>query len=214
LVKSKEIKKELQPKLRKGSIFEYLRNAMGSKPTIVLVSDSQVKELKEVEQAYPETAQRIKPIELKKYGSNGNTVCTINPSFSEIHLNGKKKRDGVPMTEESHLEKSSDVIKGVYKKVKTDLLKIDGSLQFNPQTYYISLRKDRNLAFFHFSGKRISLVVKNPEKETRKLIKHHEVKTLTEKVQKFWNGPSCTVVIENDKHLNEVIALLKKLIAP
>jgi predicted transport protein len=96
--------------------------------------------------------------------------------------------------------------------MKTDLLKIDKSLQFNPQTYYISLRKDRNLAFFHFSGKRISLVVKNPEKETRKQIKHHEVKTLTEKVQKFWNGPSCTVVIESDKYLYEVIVLLKKLI--
>jgi hypothetical protein len=54
--------------------------------------------------------------------------------------------------------------------------------------------------------------VKNPEKETRKLIKHHEVKTLTEKVQKFWNGPSCTVVIENTKNLNEIIALLKMLV--
>jgi predicted transport protein len=97
--------------------------------------------------------------------------------------------------------------------MQADLLKVDKGLQFNPQTYYISLRKDRNLAFFHFSGKRISLVVKNPEKNTRKQIKHHEVKTLTEKVQKFWNGPSCTIVIENDNHLNEVITLLKKMIA-
>jgi predicted transport protein len=105
------------------------------------------------------------------------------------------------------------VIKDIYKRVKTDLLKIDRSLQFNSQTYYISLRKGRNLAFFHFSGKRISLVVKNPEKDTRKVIKHHEVKTLTEKVQKFWNGPSCTIVIENEKHLNEVIALLRRLIS-
>ena len=61
--------------------------------------------------------------------------------------------------------------------------------------------------------KRISLVVVNPEAETRKNIKHHEIKTLTEKVQKFWNGPSCTIIIENTDKLNEVINLLKKLVA-
>ena len=74
------------------------------------------------------------------------------------------------------------------------------------------MRKNRNLAFFHISKKRINLVVMNSDKDTRKQVKHHEVKTLTEKVQKFWNGTSCTIVIEGMKHLNEVIFLLKRLV--
>ena len=55
-------------------------------------------------------------------------------------------------------------------------------------------------------------MVKNAEADTRKKIKHHEIISLTEKVQKFWNGPSCTIVVEDEKHLQEVISLLKKLI--
>ena len=69
-------------------------------------------------------------------------------------------------------------------------------------------------ATYQYIGKKkISLVVMNPDKDTRKQIKHHEVKTLAESVQKFWNGKCCTIVIENEKNLNEVISLLKKLVA-
>lgn len=101
----------------------------------------------------------------------------------------------------------------LYQSDQQQKIKKDSTLQFNAQKYYVSMRKNRNLAFFHFSRKKISLVVMNPDNATRKVIKHHEVKTLTEKVQKFWNGASCTIVIEGMKHINEVISLLKKLVA-
>ena len=55
-------------------------------------------------------------------------------------------------------------------------------------------------------------MVKYPEKDTQKVIKHHEIKTLTEKVQKFYNAPSCSIVIENDENLEEVIKLLVKMV--
>ncbi len=131
---------------------------------------------------------------------------------AETKVLPEKKAAKIQYSEDYHLKDVSDDVKSVYGKMKADLLKVDKTLLFNPQKYYVSMRKNRNLAFFHFSRKKISLVVMNPEKDTRKQIKHHEVKTLTEKVQKFWNGASCTIVIEGIKHLNEVIVLLKKLI--
>jgi predicted transport protein len=117
-------------------------------------------------------------------------------------------------TEEYHLKDATEDVKQIYSTVKKELLKVNKQLRFNPQKYYISIKKDKSIAFFHFSRKRINLVVKHPEKDTRKQIKHHEIKTLTESVQKFWNGPSCTIVIEGVKHLQEVIVLLKRLVKP
>jgi hypothetical protein len=55
-------------------------------------------------------------------------------------------------------------------------------------------------------------VVKYPEKETRKLIKKHEVRALKESIQKFWGGTACSIILENSMNIQEVIALLKKLI--
>ena len=39
------------------------------------------------------------------------------------------------------------------------------------------------------------------EEETKKTIKNYPIKTLTAGVQKFWNGPSCAVMIENSDNL-------------
>jgi len=52
----------------------------------------------------------------------------------------------------------------------------------------------------------------NPEDDTRENIKHHVIKSLPVSVQKFWNGASCTIIIENSVNLDEVIDLLKKMI--
>jgi predicted transport protein len=208
---NKSLKKELQSKISNEGIGELIRTAM-NQPFILLVTDNEIKELTEVRDNYLEIGKALNCVFIKKFGSNGNTICTIVPPLTDLHLNGKKRIPNAPSTEDDHLKDVSEEVKAVYKKIKTELLKVNKDLQFNPQKYYISMRKDRNRAFFHFSRKRITLVVMNPEKETRKQIKHHEVKTLTEKVQKFWNGPSCSIVIENETKLQEVISLLKELI--
>jgi len=211
IAQNKSLKKELQGKISNEGIGELIRTAM-NQPFILLVTDNEIKELTEVRDVYLEIGKVLSCVFIRKFGSNGNTICTIVPPLADLHLNGKKRIPNAPSTEGDHLKDVSDEVKAVYKKIKTELLKVNKDLQFNSQKYYISMRKDRNRAFFHFSRKRITLVVMNPEKETRKQIKHHEVKTLTEKVQKFWNGPSCSIVIENSSNLQEVISLLKKLI--
>jgi len=187
------------------------------KPAILLIADNELPGVSAFMETYRETwGEMLKPVLLRKFSSSGEIIITMHPGFAEIQ-NGKVKsnssKEKINYTEDYHMEDVADDVKTVYEKMKSELLKTDKTLQFNPQKYYISMRKNRNLAFFHFSKKKISLVVMNPDKATRKVIKHHEVKTLTEKVQKFWNGASCTIVVESMKNLSEVISLLKKLVA-
>lgn len=100
----------------------------------------------------------------------------------------------------------------MYLQIKSEILKFNGTLKFNPQRYYIGLSNGRNIAFVHFRKNKIDLVVKYSEKETRKLIKKNEVRALKESIQKFWGGTACSIILESSEHLKEVIILLKKLI--
>jgi hypothetical protein len=52
----------------------------------------------------------------------------------------------------------------------------------------------------------------SPEDDVRLKIKNHNVKHLSEGVQKFWNGPSCEIIIDNKENMDEIINLLKSLI--
>ncbi|MBI3501317.1 MAG: hypothetical protein HY063_05930 [Bacteroidetes bacterium] len=214
--KSKMLKKELKERIGKKDVLEFLHETMKRKANILLVMDSFKQELKGIMETYEETwGEMLKPIFIRKYSSNGETIINMEPDFDSIRTTGKKQKiaKGDPVKEDYHFEKAEENVKEVYGKIKTELLKTNSALEFRPQRYYISMRKNKNLAFFHISRKKISMVVMNPEKDTRKKIKHHEIKSLTEKVQKFWNGPSCTIVLENSKNLSEVISLLKKLVA-
>lgn len=210
--KSKTLKKELGEEADK--MIEALQESIKRKTNILLVTDSEIQELSEFRETYTDTwGETLKPVIIRKFSSSGETIITMLPDFDTIRSNGKKRAEKSQYLEEDHFENASEDVKTVYGKIKSEMLKKDKTLQFNAQKYYISMRQKRNLAFFHVGRKKISLVVMNSDKDTRKVIKHHEVKTLTEKVQKFWNGASCTIVLENIKHLNEVFALLKKLVA-
>jgi len=214
---NKSLKKELKAKTNGREISEVAESAVKNKPGIILLMDSVQKDMPLLMETYAETwGKFVKPIFFRKFSSNGETIITMHPDFAQIQ-NGKAKskseKEKINYTEEYHTEDASDDVKTVYRKMKAELLKTDKTLQFNPQKYYISMRKNRNLAFFHIGKNKISLVVMNPDKDTRKQIKHHEVKTLAESVQKFWNGKCCTIMIENSKHINDIISLLKKLVA-
>ena len=208
--KSKSLQKEFKESNR--NVMELLQDIVKRTSSILLVVDCERPEFAGFRETYSEW-EAVKPIRIRKFFNKGETIITIHPDFETIRNNGKKKNDKVKLSEEDHFEDVSGDVKEVYGKIKAELLKKDNTLQFNPQKYYVSMRKNRNLAFFHIGKKKISMVVMNPDKDTRKVIKHHEVKTLAESVMKFWNGKCCTIMIENTKHLNEVISLLKKLVA-
>jgi len=211
IIKDKQLKS--QTSAFQTDDFEALIHAVFSgKIGVLLISNHEMEELKEVTEVY-DTWKMVKNIIIKKYSYKTSTYCTINPAYHQLHVNGKRvKAEGVTFKEEDHLNKASKAIKTVYEKIKSELLKTNPTAQLNPQRYYISLKNDRNVAFFHVSKKSISLVVKHPEAETKKVIKHHEIRSLTEKVQKFWGAASCTIVIENEEKINEVIVLLRKIL--
>jgi predicted transport protein len=216
---NKALIEELSLVMAGKEIDEYFKSILISKPSILLLTDQERPELLEISMTYSNNwGKYVKPILIRKYDNAGELFCTMSPAFIDVgpKINGKpvktSKMKVEKLTEADHLENSLDIVRSVYGNIKTELLKEDGNIEFNPKQYYISLRKKKNFAFIQIGRKRISIVVLNPEEDTRQQVQHHEVRMLTEKVQKFWNGPSCTIVIDNMDNLDEVIDLLKILI--
>jgi len=211
---NKELKKELQTYIPKGvEIPEFLVSLLDNRPLILLITGGEKKGLSIFTENYVETwGKMLKVLVIRKYSDNKEITYPISPAFADLLKNDKSKPEVVRETEGDHLKACSETVGSIYNEIKTALLKADGNIEFNAKKIYISVRKNRNLAFFHLR-KKISLVVMNHEEDTRKQIKHHEIKSLPASVQKFWNGPSCTIIIENSANLAEVINLLKKMIA-
>jgi predicted transport protein len=212
--KSKGLKKALKEKGGDKEIAEIIGEMLKRKPNVLMVMDEYRQELPMFLKAYTETwGEMVKPVEMKKYASNGDILVTVKPDFASLHNGKKPKADFVAKkTEQAHLETVSPIVKEVYEKIKTELLKQDKGLIFNVQQNYISMKKNRNLAFFHLRKKNLYLVVMCAEKEVRKVVKHNVIKTLPPSVQKFWNGDSTGIRIEQASNLTEVINLLKKVI--
>lgn len=206
--------KELQSRTPKDmEVSEFLATLLDNHPIVLLVSNGEISELPMLAETYTETWGRmLKSFIIRLYSREGEEQYPVADSFDKIAKNSKSKPDIVRCTEEDHLNACSETSKSIYNEIKAALLKADKSIEFNAKKIYISLRKNKNLAFFHLR-KKISLVVMNPVNDTKKQIKHHEIKSLPASVQKFWNGPSCTIIIENSANLAEVINLLKKMIA-
>ena len=212
---NKEQKNELQAMIgRDKEIPEFLSTMIEKKPAILLIMDNFRSDLPLLQETYTDTwGKMVNPVVFKKYSVNGNNFYTMSPAFADIGKGEKnKKADIIKSTEEDHLNAVSENVRNIYNEIKDSLLKADESIEFNAKKIYISVRKNKNLAFFHLR-KKISLVVMSAEDFTRTQIKHHEIKSLPASVQKFWNGPSCTIIIENRDNLTEVINLLKKMIA-
>ncbi len=172
----------------------------------------------EITETYTDTwGKMVKHMLIKKFANNGEIIYTMHPDFeniefAELENEPLEETEDISYNEELHFEGVTDIIKKIYNDIKSDLLKVNSNLIFNPQKFYISIRKDKNIAFFLIRRKKIKLVVMNSEEETRKIINHHLVKSLTPGVQKFWNGPSCAIMLENADNLNEVTSLLTMLI--
>lgn len=213
--KNYHFKKKLKSFIGEEDVPEFITRTLIAKLPVLLLTDDTIVELQEIMEVYYDAwGKLIKPMVLRKFSINRQTLCSLYPDFAGIDKGKEKVKVKVlKSTELDHLKDASDNVRDIYCIIKEGLLKADEGVEFNPKQYYISVRKNKNIAFFHINRKRISLVIVNPEEDTRKTIKYHEIKTLTEKVQKFWNGPSCTIIIDNVDKLNEVINLLKKLVA-
>jgi predicted transport protein len=214
----KELKNEFKKYIGDKEIYKFIKDTLENSQNILLIIDGEKRELPEIMETYSDTwGKMVKLILLKKFGQNNEFIFTMQPDFENIEF--AEIENEVPdepsytgYSEEFHLEGVTDIVKQIYSEIKTELLKLDSTLIFNPQKFYISIRKDRNIAFFKIRRKKIILIILNPENNTRQNITHHSIKSLTQSVQKFWNGPSCAIIIEDDENLNEVINLLRDII--
>lgn len=208
---------KLKPVMGDKSILELVDEMLYRYTGILLMTNEPLEELEGLRETYTDTwGKHVKPMLLRKFAINGGTVVTIVPNFERLNskaINGKEVI--VKSTEEDHLRDVSETVKEIFLHIKDELQKADSQLEFRVKKHYISLRKNRNLAFLQPGKKRLSIVLANPEKNMQKQIKHHKTLNLAESVKKFWNGNEyCfTVIIESMEHLSEITHLLKKIIA-
>lgn len=213
-----DLRKEFKKYLGDKEIYKFLKDTIERSQNILLVIDGDKKELPEIVDTYTDTwGKMVKLILIKKFSSGGEIIYTMHPDFenlefAEIEEEPISEDDDVQYNEEYHLEGVSEPVRNIYSELKAHIIKVNPNIKFNPQKYYISIREERNIAFFSIARKKIRLVVMQSDTETRKEITNHYVKTLTEKVQKFWNGPSCAIILETPNNLDEVKRLLSKFI--
>jgi len=215
-----EIKKEFKKYLGEKEIYKFIKDTIENSQNILLVIDGDKKELPEIMETYTDTwGKMVKLILIKKFCSDEDIIYSMHPDFEDIEFSDLEdeisvdNENDVEYNEDYHFDGVSETVRHIYTDIKKDILQTYPDLIFNPQKYYISIRKDRNIAFFLTSRRKIRLVVMQSGEETRSQIMNHPIKTLAASVQKFWNGSSCAIMIDNANNLDEIKKLLKNLIA-
>lgn len=211
---------QLRSLIGNKELYKFLKDTIEGSPNVLLVIDGEKKELPEIIETYAETwGKMLTTVLLKKFVCNNDYIYTMHPEFDSIEFvdiddetEMKEDEEIKEYTEAYHLEGVSDTVRNIYLTIKDTLMSYKPELIFNQQKHYISIRTDRNLAYLKIRLKKIALVVKNPEDDTRNKIHNNRVKTLSPSIQKFYNGPSCAIMLESTDNLDEVLALLKELI--
>jgi predicted transport protein len=213
------LKANFKKYLSKTEIYKYLSDVIVSNQNILLIADGAIRELPEIMDTYTDTwGKLVKFLEIRKFTSGTDTIYTITPDFENIqYIDVTESPQDVEevtvlISEEFHLEDVSPAVKDIYREIKKIALNIDSSLIFNPQKYYISIKKSKNIAFIKFRTKKIRFVVMMPEEKVREIIQSYPVAHLSESVQNFYNGPCATVEISNLNNSNEIVLLLEVLI--
>ena len=212
------LRKELKTKIGSKEIFKFVKDTIENSQNILLIIDGEKKELPEIIETYTDTwGKMVKVAILKEYSpmeNYSNSIFTLSPDFENIEnidiVTEKKdeEKSKSVYSESFHLEGVDDKVIAIYIRIKEALIDKIPTLQFNSQRYYISLRKKRNFAFLKIRKKKIGIVAMLKEEKIREKIKKHEISSLTESVQKFYNGPCARIEFENDKNLDEIINLL------
>jgi len=216
-----ELRQDFKTKIGKKEIFKFIKDTIENSQNILLIIDGKKKELPEITETYTDTwGKMVKVAILKEYktnGINGNSIFSLSPDFENIEnidivsVNEDEQKEKSVYSEQFHLEDINSETLSAYNELKEKLLEKIPLLNFNSQRYYISLRKKRNFAFLKIRKKKIGIIAMLKEEKIREKIKKHEVTTLTEGVQKFYNGPCARIEINDNKNLSEIIDLLVEI---
>jgi predicted transport protein len=209
-----ELKKEFKSRIGNKEIFKYIKDTVENSQNILLLLDNDKKELPEITKTYTDTWSKIVKVSLlKQYTNNSESIISLTPEFENIDTIDIITEDdkSSPYTEDYHLEDVSPEIKEIYSTIQQELIKKVKDLKYNPQRYYISLRKNRNFAFLQVRKKKITVVALLEPTQIEERIRHHKIVPLTESVQKLYNGSCAKIIITDNKHIDEIINLLVEI---
>ena len=211
-------KHDIKQFLEGKEIFKFISDLVEDSQNILLVIDDEKPELEEIMNTYSDTWGRmVKTIVIQKHLKDNDVIFSLNPEFEDIdyvQVDETKSDDTgeiIEFTEEAFLKRRKTKIPDVYNKFKEKMLEFDDKIIFNPQKYYISLRKKKNLVFIKVRTKKIVLVIRREFEAISKEIQHHIVKELSGSVQKFWGGSCCGVVLVDSENMEEIINCIKPL---
>ncbi|MCP4179726.1 MAG: hypothetical protein GY756_18360 [bacterium] len=214
-----ELETKIRNQMNQTEIYKYIQDMIENSQNILLIIDEEKKELPEIMNTYTDTWGKMVKIQvIKKFITTEDEIFTMEPEFEAIEFSMDKSADEVDkqdlnISEDFHLENKPDDIKKIYNEFKFLILDINDNLRMNPQKYYISIINERNIAFIKIRKKKIRFIIMLPEEIIRKYIKESSVASLSDSVQKFYNGNCAAVDIENLSSLQEIINLMRPLLS-
>ena len=209
------LKRRFKACLGEKEIFKVLNDLVDSSQNILLILDGPKPELPEITDTYSDTwGKMVRVLEVRKFAGKDGSIITVDPPFENLEFSyeepiSETERKAVQYSEEFHLEDTLESVKKIYQHLKSVVRQEDQSFKFNPQKYYISIKGPKNIVFLKIRKKKIRMIVMLPAKDIRQLISHHPVKTLSQPVQDFYNGPCAAVDVDGMTHFREIDALVR-----
>jgi predicted transport protein len=216
MVADEKLLEDVKSKIGRRELFLYIKEMVENSQNILLILDEEKKELPEIINTYTDTwGKMVKVSILKQYVYNNESILSLSPSFENIEMVDITTKD----TDEAESNYDEDFHLGNvlpetyerYYKLKEMLTSRIENLKFNPQRYYISLRKKKNFAFLKIRRKKIAIIAMMKEEKIRERIKNHEVISLSESVQKFYNAPCARIDVYSSNNLEEIVELLEEI---
>lgn len=211
-----DLKRQFKKYLGEKEIFKFLNDVIDSSQNILIVIDGDKPELPEIMDTYSDTwGKMVKVITAKKFSCDDNSIVSIHPEFETLEYSPQEviieREIQTDISEEFHLEGVKDNVKQIYDAIKERVIAINSSFVFNPQKHYISIRGKKNIAFIYPRKAKVRLIPMLPEEEIRKRIEHHNIKSLSESVQRFYNNPCASIDINDMSNIDEIIDIIKTL---
>jgi len=209
------LKRRFKKYLGDQEIFKFLSDLIDTSQNILLVIDGAKPELPEITDTYSDTwGKMVRVLEVKKFNSMEGSIITVDPAFENIEFSYEEpiadtEKKATTYSEEFHLEESTDPVKEIFEHLKRIVGEADDGFIFNPQKHYISIKGPKNVVFLKIRKKKVRMIVMLPEKDIRASISNHPVKSLSQPVQNFYNGPCAAVDIDSMQHIEEIDALVK-----
>ncbi len=207
-----KIESEFKQYLGKQDIYKIIKETIENSQNILLIIDENKSEFQEIMETYTDTWDKIVRIQIiKKYNYNNNFLFLQSPSFEDInYIDPTTQKITQEYDEVYHTKNISKEMVSLYGTIKKEIIKIDSTIMFNSQKYYISVKQNKNFANIQLRNKKIQMVVMAPYEKGQNIIKKHDITQLSQSVQNFYGRPCFKINLTDQNNLDEVLLALKE----